>query len=98
MNNPTLPLPYAADLELLQMATSTLMTRFYEQPCPGIVRAVVRHLEEVVNHPRIQASLAAHEGYTALLGQWNGVLERSREELARRKADSGQAHSRPVIH
>lgn len=98
MNDPSLPLPYAADLELLQMATSILMTRFYGQPCPGIARAVVRHLEEVLQHPRILASLAAHEGYSALLVEWTGLLDRSRAEFARRAAESGQGQAPAVFH
>lgn len=98
MNDPTLPLPYAADLELLQLATSTLMTRFYAQPCPGIARAVVRHLEEVLKHPGVQASPLAAEGYDGLLRQWNAVLALSRENLARRSAGDGRTSAPPMIH
>lgn len=98
MSAPNLPLPYAADLDLLQMATSSLMTRFYAQPCPCVARAVVRHLEEVLRHPRVQSSLAVHEGYAALLEQWRMALERTRETLARQRQANPPAHPRPVVH
>lgn len=85
MHKPRPPLPYAADLTLLQVATTTLMTRFYAQGCPGIASAVVHHLETLLNHPDIQASLVASEDYGSLLTQWRTVLEMTREAAAKQR-------------
>jgi hypothetical protein len=90
MQKPRPLLPYAADLTLLQVATTTLMTRFCGQGCPGIASAVVNHLETLLRHPDIQASLIASEGYGSLLTQWRTVLDMTREAAAKQQLMNAQ--------
>jgi hypothetical protein len=85
MQKPKLSLPYAADLTLLQVTTTALMTRFYAQGCPGLANAVVHHLETLLRHPEIQASPLASEGYGSLLQQWGTILEMTREAAAKQR-------------
>jgi hypothetical protein len=85
MQKPRPLLPYAADLTLLQAATTTLMTRFYTQGYPDIASAVVHHLETLLRHSNIQASLVAREVYGDLLTQWRAVLGMTREAVAKQR-------------
>lgn len=78
-------LAYASDHELLQMVTAALMTRFYFLGCPGIARAVVQHLEVLLQHPEVCASEVAEQGYRALREQWLEIL---RQRAPRRAGPS----------
>lgn len=98
MNHPNPTLSYAGDLDLLQMATSSLMTRFYTQGCPGVAAAVVHHLECLLEHPNVRSSPVASECYRALLEQWTGFLDRSREMLAKQRKLREQASPKPMLH
>lgn len=91
-------LPYESDLTMLQVAASTLMTRFSVHGCPGLARAVVHHLHCLLAHPDTQASPVAAEGYGSLLRQWNVLLERSRESHAPQPGSGSQARFRPSVH